>query len=75
MAVVEAGAAAVRIKTGSWGVQAVRARHDTWYTMGCGDSSNDLQMQLPVVGHDAVRSPMSTADMLGLGSTLFSRLR
>jgi hypothetical protein len=28
---------------------------------------------LRVVGHDAVRSPMSTADMLVAGYTLFSR--
>jgi hypothetical protein len=50
------------------------SRHATRYTMGYGDFCNDLQMQLRVVGHDAVRSPMSTADMLGAGYTLVSRL-
>ncbi len=68
--VVEAAAAAVRIKSGSWGVASGQGLDMLWYTMGCGDFCYDLQMQLCVVGHDAVRSPMSTADMQGARYTL-----
>ncbi len=75
MAVVEAGAAAVRIKTGSWGVQAVRVPSRYMVHEGLRRFHYDLRMPLRVVGHDAVRCPMSTADMLGAGSTVFSRVR
>ena len=40
--------------------------------MGFGDYFDDLKVQLRVVGHDAVRSPMSAADMLGAVPLSFS---
>ncbi len=54
------------IKPGSWGVaggQDPDMLHGTRWVAGI--FCYDLQMQLRVVGHDAVHSPMSTAEARG----------
>ena len=68
VAVVEAAAAAVRIKAGSWGVASVEGPdmlHGKRWVADIFLTISRCSMQLRVVGHDAVRSPVSTADMLG----------
>ncbi len=66
MAVVEASAAVVCIKTGSrvvvsgQGPDTLQGIYD-----GLRRFCYDRQMQLRGLGHDAVRSPVSTADFLG----------